>query len=197
MQDWQALAAKARAVPGTAGVAPFADVQAMIGRAGHLQPVLLHGLDPQLEGAVSDVEQHMVEGRLADLEPGARRIILGRVVAWQLGAALGDEITVMVPGRELLSSGGRPRLQTFTVAGVFEIGLQEHDGGLALVALEDAAALGGGAALPTGCGSSSTTSCVRRPERRRWRPRWAAAPRCATGPRSTRPTSAPSASRRP
>ena len=150
MQDWQTLAAKARAVPGTAGVAPFADVQAMIGRAGHLQPVLLHGLDPQLEGAVSDVERHMVEGRLADLEPGARRIILGRVVAWQLGAALGDEITVMVPGRELLSSGGRPRLQTFTVAGVFEIGLQEHDGGLALVALEDAAALGGGAALPTG-----------------------------------------------
>jgi len=150
MQDWQSLAAEARAVPGTVGVAPFADVQAMIGRAGRLQPVLLHGLDPQLEGAVSDVERHMVQGRLADLEPGERRIILGRVVAWQLGAALGDEITVMVPGRELLSSGGRPRLQTFTVAGVFEIGLQEHDGGLALVALEDAAALGGGAALPTG-----------------------------------------------
>jgi lipoprotein-releasing system permease protein len=150
MQDWQSLAAEARAVPGTVGVAPFADVQAMIGRAGRLQPVLLHGLDPQLEGAVSDVERHMVQGRLADLEPGERRIILGRVVAWQLGAALGDEITVMVPGRELLRSGGRPRLQTFTVAGVFEIGLQEHDGGLALVALEDAAALGGGAALPTG-----------------------------------------------
>jgi lipoprotein-releasing system permease protein len=150
MQDWQALAAAARAVPGTVGVAPFADVQAMIGRAGRLQPVLLHGLDPQLEGAVSDVERHLVQGRLADLEPGERRIILGRVVAWQLGAALGDEITVMVPGRELLRSGGRPRLQTFTVAGVFEIGLQEHDGGLALVALEDAAALGGGAALPTG-----------------------------------------------
>ena len=150
MQDWQTLAAAARAVPGTTGVAPFADVQAMIGRAGRLQPVLLHGLDPQLEGAVSDVERHLVQGRLADLEPGERRIILGRVVAWQLGAALGDEITVMVPGRELLRSGGRPRLQTFTVAGVFEIGLQEHDGGLALVALEDAAALGGGAALPTG-----------------------------------------------
>jgi lipoprotein-releasing system permease protein len=52
----------------------------------------------------------------------------------------------MVPGRELISSGGRPRLQTFTVSGVFEVGLQEHDGGLALVALEDAAALGGVAA---------------------------------------------------
>ena len=46
MRDWRATAERARSVPGTAGVAPYADVQAMIGRAGHLQPVLLHGLDP-------------------------------------------------------------------------------------------------------------------------------------------------------
>ena len=144
MRDWRAAAERARSVPGTTGVAPYVDVQAMIGRAGHLQPVLLHGLDPALEGEVSDVERHMVQGALADLLPGERRIILGRVVAWQLGADLGDEITVMVPGRELIRSGGRPRLQTFTVAGVFEVGLKEHDGGLALVALEDAAALRGG-----------------------------------------------------
>jgi lipoprotein-releasing system permease protein len=137
-------------VPGTAGVAPYADVQAMIGRAGQLQPVLLHGLDPAIEGEVSNVGQQMVLGNLADLVPGERRIVLGRVLAWQLGADVGDEITVMVPGRELISSGGRPRLQTFTVSGVFEVGLQEHDGGIALVALEDAAALTGGEALPGG-----------------------------------------------
>ena len=150
MLDWRARAEQIRALPGTAGVAPYADVQAMIGRSGHLQPVLLHGLDPAVEGDVSAVEQHLVLGRLADLVAGERRIILGRIVAWQIGADVGDEITVMVPGRELISSGGRPRLQTFTVAGVFEIGLQEHDGGLALVALEDAAALTGRGAAPAG-----------------------------------------------
>jgi len=150
MQDWRAVAERARSVDGTTGAAPFSDVQAMIGRAGHLQPVLLHGLDPRVEGEVSDVDRHMVVGQLADLVPGARRIILGRVVAWQLGADVGDEITVMVAGRELITSGGRPRLQTFTVSGLFEVGLQEHDGGLALVALEDAAALNGGAAVPGG-----------------------------------------------
>jgi len=150
MQDWRAAAARARAVPGTAGAAPYSDVQAMIGRAGHLQPVMLHGLEPAVEAEVSDIDRHMVQGRLAELVSGARRIVLGRVIAWQLGADVGDEITVMVPGRELISSGGRPRLQTFTVSGVFEVGLQEHDGGLALVALDDAVALGGGAAVPGG-----------------------------------------------
>ena len=148
--DWDALAARVREVPGVAGVAPFADVQAMTGRAGHLQPVLLHGIDPDAEPEVSSIEQYLVEGRLADLVPGGRRIVLGRILAWQLGAAVGDELTVMVPGRDLLDSGGRPRLQTFTVSGVFEVGLQEHDGSLALVALEDAAALAGRGAGPAG-----------------------------------------------
>ncbi len=150
LADWRAVAERARSVPGTTGVAPFTDVQAMIGRAGQLQPVLLHGLDPSEEAEVSDIALHMMEGRLADLVPGARRIVLGRVIAWQLGADVGDEITVMVPGRELISSGGRPRLQTFTVSGMFEVGLQEHDGGIALVSLEDAAVLAGGGAQPAG-----------------------------------------------
>jgi lipoprotein-releasing system permease protein len=148
--DWQALAGRVREVPGVSGAAPFVDVQAMVGRAGHLQPVLLHGIDPAVEGEVSTVERHLVEGRLEDLVPGERRMVLGRVLAWQLGADIGDELTVMVPGRELLESGGRPRLQTFTVSGMFEVGLQEHDASLALVALEDAASLSGRAAGPAG-----------------------------------------------
>jgi lipoprotein-releasing system permease protein len=150
LDDWRAVADQVRKVPGVTGAAPFVDVQAMIGRGGRLQPVLLHGLDPQAEGEVSDVADFLLEGQLAALVPGERRIILGRVVAWQLGAEPGDEITVMVPGRELVRSGGRPRLQTFTVAGVFEVGLKEHDGGLALVSLEDAAALRGGNLAPDG-----------------------------------------------
>jgi len=148
--DWAAVAQRVRAVPGVEGVAPFADVQAMVGRAGQLQPVLLHGIDPAVEPQVSLVERHLLAGRLADLQPGQRRMVLGRVLAWQLGADVGDELTVMVPGRELLASGGRPRLQTFSVSGVFEVGLQEHDGALALVALEDAAALSGRGAVPDG-----------------------------------------------
>jgi lipoprotein-releasing system permease protein len=150
MRDWPAVAARVREMPGTVGVAPFSDVQAMIGRGGHLQPVLLHGVDVVAEPEVSTVQQHMLQGRLEDLLPGQRRIVIGRVLAWQIGADVGDPLTVMVPGRELIRSGGRPRLQTFTVSGIFEVGLQDHDGSLALVALEDAAALQGNGSTPTG-----------------------------------------------
>jgi lipoprotein-releasing system permease protein len=137
------LAARVERSPGVAGVAPYTDVQAMIGRGSMLAPVLLHGLDPQREPRVSTVDQHLLRGSLADLAPGSRNVILGRVLAWQIGAEIGDEVTVMVPGRAMLEQGGRPALQTYSVTGIFEVGLQDHDGTVALVSLADAADLAG------------------------------------------------------
>ncbi|MGI9246028.1 MAG: lipoprotein-releasing ABC transporter permease subunit, partial [Steroidobacteraceae bacterium] len=149
--DWRRTAARLEALPGVVGVAPFADVQAMIGRAGTLEPVLLHGVDVEAESRVSSIERNLLQGRLADLQPGSRRMIIGRVLAWQIGAEVGDELTVLVPGRDMLASGGRPLLQTFTLAGVFEVGLQDTDASLALVSLSDAADLtGSAAATPAG-----------------------------------------------
>ncbi len=150
MNDWQAVAREAATVPGVEGVAPFVDVQAMLGRSGNLVPVLLHGVDPGAESNVSTVDEHLLEGRIADLVPGSRRMIIGRILAWQLGADVGDELTVMVPGRELLTGNGAPSLRTFEVTGVFEVGLKEHDASLVLVSMDDAAELQGRTAGPTG-----------------------------------------------
>jgi lipoprotein-releasing system permease protein len=148
--DWGNLAKRALAVPGTVGAAPFVDVQAMAGRSGHLMPVVLHGVDYHAEPGVSTIKEHLLEGRLEDLTPGSRRAIIGRSLAWQLGAQVGDQLTVMVPGRDLLTGSGRPALQTFDVSGIFEVGLQDHDSTLALVAMQDAADLAGSGAAPVG-----------------------------------------------
>jgi lipoprotein-releasing system permease protein len=151
LADWQGVTGRIRTVTGVQGVAPFIDVQAMLGRLGTLEPVLLHGIDPDAEANVSSIEKNLLQGKLSDLAPGSRGMVIGRVLAWQIGAELGDELTVMVPGRDLLSAGGRPMLQTFTVTGIFEVGLQDHDASLALVALADAADLTGAAtATPAG-----------------------------------------------
>jgi lipoprotein-releasing system permease protein len=148
--DWPLAAQRALAVPGTLGAAPFVDVQAMVGRSGYLQPAVLHGIVPTAEPGVSAVDRHLIEGSLDELTPGSRRAILGRALAWQMGARVGDEVTVMVPGRDLLTGSGRPGLQTFTVSGLFEFGLQDHDAVYVLVSLEDAAALTGEGAAPAG-----------------------------------------------
>jgi lipoprotein-releasing system permease protein len=150
MKDWPAVEQRVVKVPGVVGAAPYRDVQAMLGRYGNLQPALLHGIDPEAEGRVSTIERNLLEGKLTDLTPGSRHLILGRVLAWQLGADVGETLTVMVPGRDLIAAGGRPVLQTFTVAGIFEVGLQDHDGTMGLIHMADAADLAGASAAPAG-----------------------------------------------
>ena len=53
LAGWEAVTGRLRTVKGVEGVAPFIDVQAMLGRAGTLEPVLLHGIDPVAEANVS------------------------------------------------------------------------------------------------------------------------------------------------
>ena len=56
----------------------------------HLEAVLVHGVDPdmgqQLSGALIDI----LEGSLEVLQPGERSIILGRLLALDLGVRIGD-----------------------------------------------------------------------------------------------------------
>ncbi len=142
--NWRQDLRLLQGAPGLAGAAPFLDSDAMLSRAPSMSGAIVRGIDPALEPAVSSIGESMREGKLSDLKPGSNRIILGRMLAYQLQAGVGDMVTVMIPSG---GHGGRgelvPRLQDFEVAGIFEVGLQDHDGVLALVELADAEALRG------------------------------------------------------
>jgi lipoprotein-releasing system permease protein len=140
---WPDLAATASRQPGVAGAAPYVELQALVAHEPDLQAVLVRGVDPALERSVSEVGRAMVQGRLEDLEPGSMRIVLGRVLAYQLSVGLGDGVTVMIPVGGASGTELSPRIQRFTVAGIFEVGLQDQDSLLALVNLQDAQALRG------------------------------------------------------
>lgn len=147
MQRWPELAGRIGSEEGVLGVAPFIDLQGMVGRGREMRPAIIRGVDPTLEPKVSDFGSHMLFGRLSDLRPGAQGILLGSGIALALDARTGDEVTVLVPVQAAAGQGSiagidiQPRIQTFEVRGVFQVGAAEHDNTLALIALEDAAAL--------------------------------------------------------
>lgn len=156
MRDWPSLAQKIGASDGVVGVAPYLDLPGMVGRGQELRPATIRGVLPGEESKVSAIGAHMSSGSLDQLVPGGQGIVLGAGLAWALEARVGDEITVLVPTR---SASGRgivagidlqPRIQSFKVIGVFEVGVQEHDNALALVHLADAAALAGTGGAPAG-----------------------------------------------
>ncbi len=139
-RDWQALTEQVSAEPGIAAAAPFVQMEGMIQSGRDLKGVLVHGIDPGLEAGLSGLMINMIEGTLDTLTPGSRNIVLGRLLALDLGARIGDGVILLIP-RPAGDGMLEPVLERFVVRGVFEAGLQDHDALLALVNLHDAAAV--------------------------------------------------------
>jgi lipoprotein-releasing system permease protein len=151
--DWRQRIQQLEGAPELIGAAPFLDTDAMLSRQPAMSGAIVRGIDPQMETQVSTIADAMRQGKLSDLGAGQNRIILGQMLAYQLEVGVGDTVTVMTPGVSPASAGKTtgagggggivPILREFTVAGIFEVGLQEHDSSLALINLEDAQALRG------------------------------------------------------
>ena len=140
IDDWQNLVDDVAAEPGVIAAAPFVQMEGMIQSGRDLVGVMVHGVDPAYEEPLSGELINMVEGSLGSLLPGARNIILGRVLAFQLRARIGDGVVLLIP-RPVGDGTLEPVLERFVLSGVFEAGLSEHDSVLALVHTQDAAGI--------------------------------------------------------
>ncbi|MDH5622187.1 MAG: ABC transporter permease, partial [Gammaproteobacteria bacterium] len=138
VEAWPALVARVASEPGVAAAAPFIQMEGMIQSGRDLVGVVVHGVEPAYERALSGDMINMVEGSLDVLRPGERSIVLGRMLAYDLGARIGDAVVLLVP-KPVGDGTLQPVLQRFITRGVFEAGLQDHDAVLALVNIEDVA----------------------------------------------------------
>jgi lipoprotein-releasing system permease protein len=142
--DWAKAAQTVRGIEGVKGVAPYADLQVLAVRSPEMVPVTLRGIDPNVESQVSELTSSIKQGKLSNLVPGSNRAILGIIVADRLAVSVGDKITVLVP---TVSADGTPtpKLRELTVAGMFEVGLQEHDATTMLADIDDVRSYGAAA----------------------------------------------------
>jgi lipoprotein-releasing system permease protein len=87
---------------------------------------------------VADIGKAMRQGALADLKSGEFGIVLGAELARALGLRLGESAVLITPQGTVTPAGTLPRVRSFKVVGIFEIGMYEFDSGLALMHIDDA-----------------------------------------------------------
>jgi lipoprotein-releasing system permease protein len=138
LAQWQGVADAARRNPDVAAAAPYVNGQAMLVNEATARGALVRGIDPALEGRVAEVANKMVAGRLEALQAGEFGIVLGADLARSLRASTGDRVTVIAPQGLVTPAGIVPRLKSFRVVGLFEVGHYEYDSGLALMHIADA-----------------------------------------------------------
>jgi len=138
MSNWQKALAIAEQNPHVRGAAPYVEQGGwLVGNSANAG-ALIRGILPDQEPKVADIGSKMIAGKLSALMPGSWKVVLGRDLALQLGVNVGDKVVLYEPGGSVTPIGVLPRFRRFTVAGIFEAGLQQYDSGLAIVNLHDA-----------------------------------------------------------
>jgi lipoprotein-releasing system permease protein len=139
IEDYRAEVEKLRKIPGVIGAAPAVEAKAMISGLSN-DFVGLKGIDPQMETSVTDIGRALTDGSLDQLQPATEDdlpgIVIGKDLAGNIGAMVGDTVTVLTPNGSLSPMGVMPRQRRFKVVGTFRLGLYEVDARTGVVALE-------------------------------------------------------------
>jgi lipoprotein-releasing system permease protein len=141
IRNWEDLIAQARQHPLVIGAAPYIEGEGLMKSGSSVHGVSIRGVLPDYEATVSEVAAKMIDGSLGDLAPGGYGIVLGRELALLMGAGVGDDVILITPQANVTPVGVLPRMRRFTVVGVFEVGMEVYDRALALMHMQDAAAL--------------------------------------------------------
>jgi lipoprotein-releasing system permease protein len=139
-REWRELLDSVSEHPEVVAAAPLVELEGMIRSGRELRAVLAHGIDPQYEQGLAETPINLLEGELDSLQPDSRNMILGRLLAIELGLRIGDGVVLLIP-RPVGDGTMEPVLERFVLSGVFEAGLQEHDASLALINGADAAGI--------------------------------------------------------
>jgi lipoprotein-releasing system permease protein len=141
ISEWRPQLRQLSHFPGVIAAAPYIEEQAMMTHDEKSAGVLLRGILPDQERRVADLSPHLISGHLGDLTPGSYRVILGKALAEELGAHVGDRVVLMVPEGDVTPLGVLPRMRAFRVDGILSVGMYEYDRRIALIAMQDAAVL--------------------------------------------------------
>ena len=144
--DYHEEVQKLSRVPGVIGAAPTVLGKAMI--VGLNEGFLgIKGIDVSLEQSVTDIGHAMTDGSLAGLKPATEDdlpgIVLGKDLANDIGAKVGDTVRILTTSGTLTPMGVMPRQRRLKVVGMFRLGLYEVDSSSGLVDLETGMMLAG------------------------------------------------------
>ena len=154
MRDWRPLLDRLKKVPHVTADAPGLYGQVLVSRGPRAGFALIKGIIPAEERTVSSLLDTIVSGSARELDPAQAGkmpdgladpagsayppLVLGKDIAEQIGAQVGDSVLITSPQGELTPLGLVPRYQRFRLAAIFHSGFYQYDSAMAFMRLSDA-----------------------------------------------------------
>ena len=136
--DYEDLTQKFAVVPGVRMALPLVEGQTLAsGRAGAGSGALVRGIRPEDLEKLTEVSSNVKFGDMVGFASG-EGVLVGSRLASTLGITAGDDITLVSPEGDVTPMGVNPRVKSYPVSGVFEIGMSEYDATIIYMPLEEA-----------------------------------------------------------
>jgi len=138
LENWQQIADTAKKTKGVTSALPLIEQPLMASGNGRVEGVIVRGM--RLSDILSNktLTGHVVAGDWKSVTPGSGRIAIGSRLADQLGAGPGSEISLISPEGRSTVVGTVPRIVTYTVGAVFEVGIYDYDKAFVVMPMQDA-----------------------------------------------------------
>ena len=138
LSDYADLATRFSAVEGVKMALPLVEGQTLAsGREGAGTGALVRGIRPDDLTKLSVVSSNIRQGDMVGFATG-QGVLIGSRMAAQLGLSAGDTITLVSPEGDVTPLGVNPRVKSYPVSGIFEIGMSEYDASIIYMPLEEA-----------------------------------------------------------
>ena len=141
LADWRQIAVAAQKTPGVISALPLIEQPLMASANGRVEGVLVRGIRVEDIRSNRVMNENVKAGDMKSLTPGSGRIAIGSQLAQMLGASAGSEISLISPDGRATPIGTVPRIVSYTVGAVFEVGIYDLDGKYVVMPMQDAQTL--------------------------------------------------------
>lgn len=138
LDNWQGILQDIRKTPGVTSASPLIEQPLLVTFNGRVEAVLIRGNTAE---DIAALEEKVVTGSLVTLKPDAAEVAIGVRLAENIGAQVGDTITVINPAGRSTPFGTVPRQVGYRVAAIFEIGVYDYDKAFVVMPIADAQTL--------------------------------------------------------
>ncbi len=139
LTDWQEVSERVAKVEGVRLAAPIVEGQALASSPFSAAGVLLRGVRVADLVKLPSIANNIRQGTLEGFDEG-QGVAIGRRLADQLSLRAGDSVTLVAPRGAVTPMGTTPRIKTYKIAAVFEIGMSEYDAAFVFMPLPEAQA---------------------------------------------------------
>jgi lipoprotein-releasing system permease protein len=137
IEDYDSTTLRLRQIIGVSSVVPQIQGQVMVTSGGRALGGLVRGVRPDTLTGRALIANNIVAGSLGEFQ-GEDVVLLGSRLARRLGLAVGDKVTLVSPRGTQTVMGTIPRMKTYRIAALFQIGMYEYDSSFVYMPLQAA-----------------------------------------------------------